>query len=198
MSFDSAVAASNDLADATREAVERAPQLDKFVAIFVASAAARALGLHAGIVRETGWDNPHAVFAMLRAYVDLVLLTMEVARHPGYAEVVAHDPATSAIGRRRKSPQKLVAAALSEVPDMKEAWDLLSEMGGHFGHAAFATPMVVEDLADSWRVTVKTGPGWKDPEMKVASLRHTSHLSTLIAQKFREIVRAEAEPQRRP
>ena len=185
-----AVAASQDLTAALTEAVNRAPQLDKFVALFVGSASARALGLHAAIVRETGWDNPHAVFALLRAYVDLVLVTMEVARHPAYAAVVAHDPATSAIGRKRKSSQALVAAAVAEVPDIKEAWDLLSEMGGHFSHAAFATTMIVEDLVDSWQVTVATGPGWRDPEMKTASLRHASELTMLTAQKVREIAQA--------
>jgi hypothetical protein len=166
---------------AINKVVAAGDRMDPFVALYAASAGARAKGLHGAIMREMGRDNPHAVYALIGALVDLVLVTMEVRRNPSYAEVVAHDPASSAIGRKRKSPQAPVSAAIREVPDMKDAWALLSEMGRHFGWAAFKTPMVIQDLPSSRTVTVNTGPGWNDPAMKGSSLRHLADLTDSMA-----------------
>ena len=164
-----------------------AGSVDERLSLYIMSAGARAKGLHAAIVRESGWDNPHAVFPLLRALLDLAMVTMEVRRNPAYAMVVANDPATSRIGRRRKSPQALVHAGLKEMPDLAAAWDLLSEMGAHFGWAAFGMAMTVEHTEDAITVTASTGPGWNDPEMKLSSLRHSIQLARSVAGMLREI-----------
>ena len=163
--------------------------MEKFAALYAASAGARAGGLHDALLREIELDNPHAVFPLLRAYVDLVIVTMEVRRNPSYAAVVAHDPRTTTLGRRRKTSQSLVNAAMREVPDMRAAWDLLSEMGGHFGWAAFQTPMTFEHLPDGGRqIVVSTGRGWQDPEMKAASHKHVDNLTRSMANLLVDIV----------
>jgi hypothetical protein len=182
------MAAGEPLVDAIRAAVDRAPHLDQFVALYAGAAGARANGLHTALVRETGWDNPHAVFALLRTFVDLVVVTMEVRRNPSYAEVVAHDPAKPGPGRRRKSSHALVDAAAREVPDMAGAWDLLSEAGGHFGWAAFEMTVTRRTLPDGrFTLTVSTGPGWKDEQLKLSSLRHATDLTVSMAQLIRDI-----------
>ena len=170
----------------------RVDDIGKMNALFLMSAGARAKGLHAAIVRETGWDNPHAVYPLLRTLVDLVLNTMEVRRNRGYVYVVANDPAKTKIGKRRKRPQALIAAAIREVPDMKDAWDLLSEMGTHFGWAAFQTPLSIERTSDGVHVTASTGPGWSEPAMKITSLRHVTELTESMAGMIREIADADS------
>jgi hypothetical protein len=176
------------LNESVAAAVDRAPRLDKFVALYAGAAGARAIGLHGALVREIGRDNPHATFALLRTYVDLVVVTMEVRRNPGYAAVVMHDPAKPGIGRRRKSAHALADAAAKEVPDMANAWDLLSEVGGHFGWAAFEATIRRDELPDGgFQFTVTTGRGWKDPAMKLSSLRHTADLTISMAQLIHDI-----------
>lgn len=167
----------------------RAAELDKMTALYVMSAGGRAKGLHVAIVREAGWDNPHAVFVLLRALVDLLMVTMEVRRNPDYVNVIANEPAKSAMGRRRKSSQALIAAGVKEVPDLKFAWDLLSDMGAQFGRATFQTALKIEHTEEVVTITASTGSGWSDPEMKLSSIRHTCELTRSIAGMLREITR---------
>ena len=165
----------------------RADKLNKMTALYIMSAGARAKGLHAGIVRECGWDNPHAVFVLLRALVDLAMVTMEVRRNPDYVYAIAHDPAKSAKGRRKKSPQALIAAGLKEMPDLKNAWNPLRDGSALRLGSLPDGALKIERTDEGTTITASTGPGWSDPEMKLASMRHTCELTRSIAGMLRAI-----------
>ncbi len=173
---------------------DRLATMDRTLAIWVMAAAQRATGLHVALVRETSWDNMHASFALLRAYVDTVLVTAQVAADPSYVEAVIHDPSVDVRGRRRMRPQALVARAKRLMPGMREAWDYLSSSGGHFGWAAFQTSFTAAPgVAGEVNVRITTGPGWRDPAMKLATYRHDVELTILMAGLLAQILRVDLE-----
>jgi hypothetical protein len=74
--------------------------------MFTLSSIARVRGLHEGIVREIGADNPHAVFPLLRAFAEALLLIAYVADHPEYVEAAVQDRATTPRTRPSGRPSK--------------------------------------------------------------------------------------------
>jgi hypothetical protein len=171
----------------------RLAELDKSLAVWMMVAAQRAIGLHVALVQATVQDNQHAVFVLLRGLLDSVLVAFQVRSDPSYARVVVRDPASNLPGRKRKSSQGLIATAKRDLPGVGEAWALLSEMGGHFGWAAFQASIKKERRPDgSVRVHVSPGPGWQDPAMKLTSLRHVTELTMLMAQLLANIMGVEA------
>ena len=104
--------------------------------LFVGGAGARGLGLSQALARE-GRMNGHAVWPLLRALVDTVMVALEVPRNPDYANVVIRKPSEWQPGQSRHSSQRLIARARSEAPGLKDLWAFLSA-GDHFGALGFA------------------------------------------------------------
>lgn len=105
----------------------------------------RAVSLHGAIVDGIRSENPHAVFTLMRAYLELVVLVHYVNRHPGYLAAL-EQPAADLVGISRKSPQALLNAASRDMPGVRHVYRALSEMA-HFGSTALWTPFAVTDEA---------------------------------------------------
>ena len=119
------------LTEVLRGLERRLNDMDRMLVLWLMSAAQRASGLHVALIRETSWDNMHATFALLRAFVDTVLVTFEVAADPSYVQAIIHDPTVDARGRRRKKAPALIDRAKRLLLGVPDAWDYLSASGGH-------------------------------------------------------------------
>lgn len=144
--------------------------------LFVGGAGARGLGLSQALARE-GRLNSHAVWPLLRALVDTVMVALEVRRHPGYADVVMHKPSEWELGWSRHSSQKLIARARAEAPGLKALWAFLSE-GDHFGSLGFA-----QAVSSSWQapdgtysVILTSDPSHTSEKAHVVIAKHTATL----------------------
>ncbi|HEY8775029.1 MAG TPA: hypothetical protein VIM33_00970 [Gaiellaceae bacterium] len=105
----------------------------------------RSEGLHQAISREIRQGNPHAVYPLIRALAESVVLVIYVMDHPEYVPVLTTRPKELPSGSpKRKSPQALISYASSHAPGMKEVYAELSE-ATHFGAptAAFVVALVV-------------------------------------------------------
>lgn len=125
----------------------------------------RATSLHAGIVSAVREENPHAVFTLLRAYLELVALVFYVDAHPEYLAAL-EKPMAELPKNTRKSFRDLFAFAATELLGIRTVYALLNEMA-HFGSTALWHPFsVIDDSANDGtlgRLTFSTGPHWRKP-----------------------------------
>jgi hypothetical protein len=127
----------------------------------------RAVSLHRAIVDGIRASNPHAVFTLMRAYLELVVLVHYVNRHPAYLEALER-PASELRGINRKSPQALLNAASRDMPGVRHVYRGLSEMA-HFGSTALWTPFAIiedEHPPEGYLGTLRFGtpPHWHKPD----------------------------------
>lgn len=130
--------------------------------MFTLSSIARVRGLHEGIVREIGADNPHAVFPLLRAFAEALLLIAYVADHPEYVEAAVQDPRDdTADTPKRKTFQGLINHMDSNYSSQfKHVYAELSDLA-HFGSRAVWNawqPVDEETRSATWTST----PRWRD------------------------------------
>lgn len=131
----------------------------------------RAVSLHRGIIDCIRAENPHAVFTLMRAYLELLVLVHYVNRHPEYVEALQRPPAELPPGVRRRSSQALFAVAAREMPGVRRVYRSLNEMA-HYGSDAFWTPFHLVD-AEEGHIRFGTPPHWhidKDARTAVAML----------------------------
>lgn len=136
-----------------------------FLHVFALSAVVRAIGLHAAITTSVRSSNPHAVFPLLRTYLEVGIVACYVADNPTYAKVLAGRPELVEESRRRQTSQGLVDVASKRYPGIKAEWDELCE-ATHMGAPAFWMPLVIED-EPTRSTTIASWPRWGSPEQPI-------------------------------
>lgn len=146
--------------------------------MFWTSMLARSQGLHEAIAREARMANAHAVFPLLRSFVEAVALVIYVLDHPDYVDVLTVRPSEIAPGgRRRKSPQALIAYASKQAPGMKDVYAELSE-ATHFGAIAmWASWSIAEEEEGSRRVLWSNEPRWRSEQQALIACAQTLELA---------------------
>jgi hypothetical protein len=122
----------------------------------------RAVSLHRAIVSGIKQENPHAVFTLMRAYLELVVLVEYVVDHPDYIDVLQHSPEDLPPGKGRKSYESLVRASGRKKPGVRRVYRALSEMA-HFGSTAMWHPFDIVDREEG-RIRFGTPPHWQKPD----------------------------------
>lgn len=137
-----------------------------FLSLFFFSILSRVTGLHAAIYREIRESNSHAVFPLMRAFAEAVVLVIYVIDHPQYVSALIQRPREAATGTpKRKSLQALINYASKEAPGFKAVYSELSEFT-HFGATAmWASHELGSDLT-TW--TWSSGPRWRGNQGFVA------------------------------
>jgi hypothetical protein len=118
-------------------------------AMFWFSMITRSQGLHEAIAREIGEENPHAVFPLIRAFAESVLLVIYVADHPGYVNLLIDRSRNLAKdGPKRKTIQALISYARDHAPGMKDVYQ----------HGGGAVPLSATSCPPGNGLRVSTGP----------------------------------------
>ena len=125
----------------------------------------RARGLHAGSLREIEFDNPHGVFPLNRAFLELTGTLLYCLKKPHYIDVLMQSGSEKARGR--KSFEAILYATKEEAPGMKHIYKDLSEYS-HFRELAIYNVQTPRD-EDSGRISWTDEPHWRsDNDFKVA------------------------------
>ena len=161
--------------------------------LFWFSMVTRAQGLHDAIAREIANANPHAVFPLIRAYVESVLHVIYVADHPEYVAALIDRPRNSTGGQpKRKSIQALIAYARTHAPGMKDVYAKLSE-ATHFGSIAMWAPMTPEEDGHfSWA----SSPRWRSDEQALIACAQTLELADAMTYLLRRFAERHVLPSR--
>ena len=91
---------------------------------------ARTRGLHEAVVREIEVNNPHAVFPLIRSWVEVVTIAMYVIQKPAYAQYLQEGPGTNMPAK--KSFEAMFHAVKDEAGQLRQVYGQLSEFS-HFG-----------------------------------------------------------------
>lgn len=168
-----------------------------FLSLFWFSMITRSEGLHGAIAREIQKGNPYAVFPLLRAFVEAVLLVIYVNDHPDYVDVLTARPRElPKDGPKRKSIQALISYASKHAPGMKNVYAELSE-ATHFGAIAMWTPHAIEGenengLQTSWA----SRPRWRSEDEALIACAQTLELADAMEALLREFYRRHVLPLR--
>jgi hypothetical protein len=147
--------------------------------MFWFSMISRCQGLHAAIARETRQGNPHAVWPLIRAFSEAVVLLIYVIDHPKYIPLVATRASELPKGSpKRKSIGALISYAKGQAPGMKGVYAELSE-ATHFGAVAMWASHTVgpEDESGMRPLSWTSGPGWRSDEAQLAACAQTLELA---------------------
>jgi hypothetical protein len=138
----------------------------------------RSEGLHQAIAREIRAGNPHAVFPLIRAFAEAVVLVIYVGDHPSYVEVLtARASELPKNGPKRKSIQALINYASRHAPGMKGVYADLSE-ATHFGAIAMWVSHTIEgDDESGYRTSWTSYPRWRDDEQAMVACAQTLELA---------------------
>ena len=163
--------------------------------LFWFSMITRSQGLHDAIAREIRHENSHAVFPLIRAFAEAVLLVTYVIDHPEYVRAVIDRPRNlAAEGLRRKSIQSLIAYAKKQMPGMKAVYAELSE-ATHFGATAMwasVIPSDDEDRSISWA----SSPRWRSEEEALIACAQTIELADAMTSLLRRFAQRYVLPLR--
>jgi hypothetical protein len=166
--------------------------------LFWFSMLARSQGLHEAIAREIPNGNPHAVFPLIRAYAESLVLVMYVLDHPEYVEVLTRHPRDlSKDGPKRKTIQALISYAEKHVPGMKAVYAELSE-ATHFGSKAmwaFATS--VDSTGGLPDIVFTSATRWSSDEQALIACAQTIEIATEMTHFLRLFAERWVLPQRR-
>jgi hypothetical protein len=138
----------------------------------------RSEGLHGAIAREIREGNPHAVFPLIRAFAENVILMIYVNDHPRYISLLTMRPSElPKDGPRRKSIQSLINYATKHASGMKLVYAELSE-ATHFGAVAMWAAHDIVDEDDSIAETSWTSyPRWRSEEQALVACAHVLELA---------------------
>jgi hypothetical protein len=149
--------------------------------LFWFSMITRSQGLHEAIAREITNENPHAVFPLIRAFAESLLLVIYVADHPEYVKALIDRPQNLARdGLRRKSIQALIAYARDHAPGMKEVYSELSE-ATHFGATAMWAAVTPEE---GGRFSWASSPRWRNDEQTLIACAQTLELADAMTNRL--------------
>lgn len=121
------------------------------------SLVARFQGLHDGIGREIRAENPHAVYPLLRSFIETVAMIIYLADHPDYV-MTLHQPRQERTGRR-VTARTLVDYATPRMPGIDPIYKQLSQVT-HFDTIAYTLPFKVTDMTER-NMDWQSHPTWK-------------------------------------
>lgn len=146
--------------------------------LFWFSMISRAQGLHEAIAREIRASNPHAVFPLVRAFAEAVVLVIYVLDHPKYVDLLterARDLPKD--GPKRKSMQSVIQYASKHATGMKDVYAELSE-ATHFGAIAMWVSHSIEgDDESGLHTSWSSHPRWRDDEQALVACAQTLELA---------------------
>jgi hypothetical protein len=146
---------------------------------FWAAMITRSEALHGAIWREAKASNPQATFALLRAFLESLVMVMYVLDHPRYVGALMDHPRNRAKDTpKRRTMQSLLSHAAKYAPNIKEVYAELSEFT-HLGSAALWTSHVPgeRDELGQLSVTWQTAPSWRNDEQAYIACAHTLELA---------------------
>lgn len=153
--------------------------------MFWMSMITRGESLHQAISRETEQSNPHAVFPLIRAFAEAVVLVMYTLDHPEYVSAVVVTPGQLPKGSpKRKSIKALIDYTLKHFPGMALLYAELSE-ATHFGAAAMWTSLRMEDREER-RWSWSSGPQWRNDEQCLVACAQTLELAGAMDSALRQ------------
>jgi hypothetical protein len=157
----------------------------------------RSEGLQQAVAREIRASNPHAVFPLIRALAESVVLLIYVIDHPRYIDVLtARASELPKNGPKRKSIQALIHYASTHVPGMKSVYAELSE-ASHFGAVAMWAAHTVEgDDESGYRTSWTSYPRWRDDEQAMVACAQTLELAEAMERFLRQFAVAHVLPLR--
>jgi hypothetical protein len=133
--------------------------------LFWMSMITRSEGLHQAIARECKNANPYAVFPLIRAFAEAVVLVFYVNDHPQYVRtLIVPERELPKGGPKRKTIKALISYASEHAPGMEAVYRELSE-ATHFGSTAMwiahkSEGRGEEGLRTSW----SSEPRWRSDE----------------------------------
>src|SRR5438876_6683298 len=138
----------------------------------------RSEGLHGAIAREIREGNPHAVFPLIRAFAEAVVLVIYVIDHPKYVDVLSARPSELPKGGpKRKSIQALISYASRHATGMKDIYAELSE-ATHFGAIAMWASLTIEGEDESGMHTIwPSYPRWRSEDQALIACAQTLELA---------------------
>lgn len=165
--------------------------------MFWFSMISRSEGLHQAIAREIRASNPHAVFPLIRAFAESVVLVIYVTDHPKYIDVLTSRASElPKSGPKRKSIQALINYALKHASGMKTVYAELSE-ATHFGAIAMWASHTVEgDDESGYRTSWTSYPRWRNDEQAMVACAQTLELAEAMQHFLRQFALAHVLPLR--
>ncbi len=119
---------------------------------------ARTRGLHEAVVREIEANNPHAVFSLVRSWLEVITIAMYVIKKPTYAQYLMEGPGVSRPAK--KSFEAMFHAVRDEAGQLREVYGQLSEFS-HFGPlGVWNSHSIEDDLTQT--VSWTDAPRWRD------------------------------------
>jgi len=133
--------------------------------LFWMSMITRSEGLHQAIARECKSANPFAVFPLIRALAEAVVLVFYVNDHPKYVRtLIVPERSLPKEGPKRKSIKALISYASAHAPGMEAVYRELSEVT-HFGSTAMWGPHKPEGRGEEGlRTSWSSEPRWRSDE----------------------------------
>jgi hypothetical protein len=153
-------------------------------------------GLHGALAREIRQSNPNAVYPLMRAFAEAVLMVIYVLDHPRYVEVLAQRPEElPRDGPKRKSPQALINYASTHAPGMKAVYADLSE-ATHFGSIAMWASHRLEKQEDdgTYRFSWQSAPRWREEQQALAACAQTLELAQAMTHYLGEFLHRHVLP----
>ena len=152
-----------------------------YLLMFAMSAISRARALHEAIRREIEQHNPQAVFVLMRAFAETLLVMAYVADHPQYVMALIEHPGNAAPnGPKRKSIQALINHMDNNYAEQfKLVYAELSEMT-HYGSSAIWNPYTAVDGEEAYNVTWASPPRWKDERQMYVACAQLLELSSAM------------------
>lgn len=170
-------------------AVEASEHLSSDLA-FVLSAISRSRALHEAIVREIGYDNPQAVFTLMRQFAETVALIRYTADHPHYFDTVVRDPQDLEPGMlKHRSTQSLINHMDSMYSlQFKPVYAQLCDMS-HFGATAVWNSHRLESQ-EEFRTSWSSSPRWRSDQECLVACAQLLELSEEMEQALKSLVQA--------
>lgn len=141
--------------------------------LLFSSVVSRMRGLHEGIVREIMANNPHAVLPLIRAWVEVITITMYLLRNPRYIDFVLHGPGD---GRpRKKSFEAMFHAVKDDAEQLRVVYGQLSDYS-HFGLLGVWNAHSIED-DEQGIVSWTDAPRWRDENHFRIACAHAHELA---------------------
>jgi hypothetical protein len=155
--------------------------------LFWFSMISRSEGLHQAIAREIRAGNPHAVFPLIRAFAEAVVLVIYVLDHPKYVDLLtARASELPKNGPRRKSIQALIQYATKHAAGMKSVYAELSE-ATHFGAVAmWASHSIQGDDESGLHTSWSSQPRWRNDQQAMVACAQTLELAEGMEHFLRE------------
>ena len=167
--------------------------------LFWFSMITRSEGLHRAIAREAREGNAHAVFPLIRALAESVVLVHYVLDKPAYVQVLIQRASElPRDGPKRKSIQALINYASKHAPGLKAVYAELSE-ATHFGAIAmWASHNITGEDESGYSTSWASAPEWKSDKEALIACAQTLELADAMEALLRQFAHRHVLPLKSP